>query len=119
MNTSTTRAIALFGAFVLWGCVSDRPARNGVFNDNQYVRKEFLVAPASDDGTSQDPGWFVQTSILSTSTPNPLANVNGAGLFAGAQGIGPNLVRFKFYQDKLEMVDVRELNNDPIIAPPR
>ena len=26
------------------GCVSQRPSRNGVFNENQYVRKDFLTA---------------------------------------------------------------------------
>jgi len=34
------------------GCAVDRPARNGVFNENQYVRKDFLIAPA--DGSTQD-----------------------------------------------------------------
>jgi hypothetical protein len=116
MNSSTTRAIACLGLFAMWGCVSDRPARNGVFNENQYVRKDFLIAPARDDGQAQDPGWFVQSSILSTSTPNPLANVNGAGLFAGAQGQSNNLVRFRVTQDKLQMMDIREISNDPTNA---
>ena len=25
------------------GCVADRPSRNGVFNENQYLRKDFLI----------------------------------------------------------------------------
>src|SRR5579883_2267034 len=72
-------------------CVADRPSRNGVFDENQYLRKDFLIAPGTG-GT--DEGWFVKSTILATSTPNPLANVNGAGLFAGAEGQGANLVRF-------------------------
>ena len=113
MRPSTIRAAACLSAFAMWGCVSDRPARNGVFNENQYVRKDFLIAPATDNGVSQDPGWYVQTSILSTSTPNPLGSAGGAGLFAGAQGSTQNFVRFEVTQDKLAVLDTREISNDP------
>jgi len=104
---------ALAGASALWGtgCVEQRPSRNGVFNENQYVRKDFLIAPG--DGSTPDPGWFVKSTITQTSTPNPLGNVSGAGLFAGAEGTGANFVRFQVTQDKLQIIDLREISNDP------
>jgi hypothetical protein len=91
-------------------CVADRPSRNGVFDENQYLRKDFLIA--SGNG-GVDEGWFVKSTILSTSTPNVLANVGGAGLFAGAEGQTANLVRFVINQDTMQLVDIRELSNDP------
>src|SRR4051794_29502666 len=65
------------------GCVQNRPARNGVFNENQYVRKDFLIR--AGDAATPDPGWFMQVTVTATSTPNPLANVAGASMFAGIQ----------------------------------
>jgi hypothetical protein len=91
-------------------CVADRPSRNGVFDENQYLRKDFLITPGTG---GVDEGWFVKSTILATSTPNVLANVNGAGLFAGAEGQISNLVRFSISQDKMSIVDIRELSNDP------
>ena len=103
--------LALTGSCVLWGCVADRPSRNGVFNENQYIRKDFLVQPG--DGNTPDRGWFVKSTIVSTTTPNPLANVGGAGLFAGAESSTANYVRFDVTQDKLSVVNLREISNDP------
>jgi hypothetical protein len=96
------------------GCVADRPSRNGVFNENQYLRKDFLIAPG--DGSVPDEGWFVKTTILATSTPNILAPVDGAGLYSGAQGSGTNLVRFTVSQDTMSIVDMRELSNGPTVT---
>jgi hypothetical protein len=110
---AVTAITALAVSASLWGCVADRPSRNGVFNENQYLRKDFLIAPG--DGSVPDRGWYVKTTILSTDTPNPLANVNGAGLFAGAEGQAVNLVRFAVTQDKLQVLNMRELTNDPTI----
>ena len=99
---------ALASACALWGgsaCVQQRPSRNGVFNENQYLRKDFLVAPG--DGSAPDPGWFVRSTITSATTPNVLGNVSGAGLFAGAEGQGANFVRFAITQDKLQVLIIR------------
>ena len=73
MKSKTFRAFLAMGALAIGagaavGCVSDRPSRNGVYNENQYLRKSFLV---SGDG-SADPGWFLQATITKASTPNPL-----------------------------------------------
>jgi hypothetical protein len=91
------------------GCVADRPSRNGVFNENQYIRKDFLVQPGSGGG---DPGWFMKATIVQTSTPNPFANLN---LFTGAENGGTSIagswVRFVITSDKLDIVDMMELSN--------
>ena len=92
------------------GCVADRPSRNGVFNENQYVRKDFLVQPGN--GGAGDPGWFMKATVMQTSTPNPLATVglNTGSESSGTNGYG-NIVRFVITSDKLDMVNVRELSN--------
>jgi hypothetical protein len=96
------------------GCVQQRPSRNGVFNENQYLRKDFLIAPG--DGKTPDPGWFVKSTIVAASTPNVLASVNGGGLFVGAEGgAAANFVRFQVTQDKLQILNLREIINDPTI----
>ncbi|MBI5536227.1 MAG: hypothetical protein HY898_26125 [Deltaproteobacteria bacterium] len=92
-------------------CVSQRPSRNGVFNENQYIRKDFLVRA---DETNDDTGWFMKATILNTSQPNPLADTllmpglpsgGGTGMF----NFGSKFVRFKITQNKLQMVSMREI----------
>ncbi len=90
------------------GCVAQRPARNGVFNENQYLRKAFLVRSA-DDGAS-DPGWIFKATVTSVSTPDPLGDY--FGIFAGAES-GGQLVRFMISQDKLQLVNMREMTDVP------
>jgi Met-zincin len=91
-----------------WGCVADRPSRNGVFNENQYVRKDFLVrsgAVGSDGKPADDPGWVFQAAVTSASTPNPLS---GFGLSTG--DVSPiQIVRFDVTSDKLRMINTREI----------
>jgi hypothetical protein len=99
-------AAAIAGA---QGCVADRPSRNGVFDENQYIRKDFLIQPGAGGG---DPGWFMKATVVQTSTPNPFANL---GLFVGAESTGTqdygNIVRWVVTSDKLDLVDMRELSN--------
>src|SRR5262245_28804617 len=96
--TGSLLAVAAGGAIGSSGCVSSRDARNGVFNENQYLRKEFLIRPG--DGSKSDPGWMLKASIVSTSTPNPL----GSGVFFVVPGLenGGALVRFRVTSDKLQ-----------------
>src|SRR5258706_11123155 len=119
MSTSSKRAflavagIACLSAFsgLTSGCVSDRPSRNGVFNENQYVRKSFLVAGFDQNGNPQkDPGWILKSTITDISTPNPLG-ANVAGFFAGYQA--SEMVRFEVTQDHLNMINMRELSSSP------
>ncbi len=89
------------------GCVADRPSRNGVFNENQYVRKAFLTT----DGTHPDPGWFLKATVTAASTPNPLGAL---GIFPGADtgfGTGLGYVRFAVTQDKLQLVNMRQISS--------
>jgi len=122
MNTNSFRK--LFGLAALasvvagaQGCVADRPSRNAVFDENQYIRKDFLIQNAANG--APDPGWFMKATVVQTSTPNPLAPQ--AGLFTGAEnsagGNNPgSLVRFAVTSDKLQLLDQRELTNDPTVA---
>src|SRR5580692_10483966 len=108
--SSTIRTLfgaAAVAAVVLGGqgCVADRPSRNGVFNENQYVRKDFLVQPGT--GGAGDPGWYMKATVVQASTPNPLANLD---MFTGAENSGA-IVRFVITQDKMMLADMRELSN--------
>ena len=121
MNLSKSRTFRAFLAMsalatsaAAFGCVADRPSRNGVFNENQYLKKSFLVAPG--DGSVQDPGWFLKATVLSVSTPNPLG---GLGVFPGADtgfGTGVAWIRFRATQDKLQMINVREIAATPSVT---
>ncbi len=88
------------------GCVADRPSRNGVFNENQYVRKDFLVRPGNG-GT--DPGWFLKTTVVSASTPNPLGP-SQAQLWPGVEA--QSYVNFSVTSDRLNMNNMIMLSAD-------
>lgn len=112
MKLNIVRAFVLVGALASLcaasGCVADRPSRNGVFNENQYLRKDFLIRPGN--GSAPDPGWMMKTTVVATSTPNPLANM---GLVVGSEN-GGSYVRFQVTQDKLNMLNVREISGDTL-----
>src|SRR5271167_393303 len=76
MNKRILRAFVATGALATacasWGCVADRPARNGVYNENQYIRKDFLIRSGATTA-DPDPGWFLKATIIDESIPNPLA----------------------------------------------
>jgi hypothetical protein len=87
--------------------VANRPSRNGVFDENQYLRKAFLTT----DGTHPDPGWFLKATVTQVSTPNPLGAV---GIFPGADtgfGTGLGYVQFVITNDKLQMVNLRNISS--------
>jgi hypothetical protein len=111
MIRSTFRALFAAGALTALalgsGCVADRPSRNGVFNENQYIQKSFLTT----DGTHPDPGWFLQSTVTQVSTPNPLG---GLGVFPAATtgfGSGLGYVQFAISSDKLQMVNMRQISS--------
>src|SRR3954465_15242608 len=116
MSKSSTRAflavagIASLSAFsgVITGCVSARPARNGVFNENQYVRKSFLVQGFdANSHPAKDPGWILKSPITEISPPNP-PGANPGGFVAGYQS--SEMVRFEITQDHLNMINMREFS---------
>lgn len=113
----TILATTVLSATLLPACVQDRPARNGVFDENQYVRKDFLVRPGElPDGatTTTDPGWILKATVVSTSSPNPLGG-DAISIFPGIEN-GGALVRFRLTQNKLEMVDQRELADNSSVG---
>jgi hypothetical protein len=95
------------GAALTNGCVADRPARNGVFNENQYVRKDFLIR--AGDATNPDNGWILKATITDASAPNPFGDSSIFGLFSGSHTNG-DLVHFVVTSDKLQMVSNREIS---------
>ena len=111
MKSSVLRALFAAGALsalgLASGCVTDRPSRNGVFNENQYVRKSFLTT----DETHADPGWFFKATVTQVSTPNALGQF---WIFSGmSNAIGGPLgyVRFNVTQDKLQILNMRQIES--------
>jgi hypothetical protein len=94
-----------------FGCVASRDSRNGVFNENQYVRKDFLIRP---DTSGNDSGWMIRASVNKVSSPNPLG---GFGITTGVVTPG-DYVRFDVTQDKLEMLSQMELSGDSLQRTP-
>src|SRR5262245_50666122 len=91
------------------GCVADRASRNGVFNENQYVRKDFLIRPGDSD--KPDRGWIMKSTIIDASEPNVFGESSIFGLDAGSHSNG-DIVHFVVTQDKLEMVNSREISGE-------
>jgi hypothetical protein len=118
MNSRASVAmVSLFGALAYFGAgCSGTPAVSSPLNDRQYLEKSFLLDVG--DGGQAEPGWFVKSTIVAASTPNPLGNLSGgAGLFAGAIGAeGTNHVGFQITQDHLQLVDLSAALNDPAAA---
>lgn len=107
MKTFTKIALfATLAAATLTSCVQSREPRNGVFNENVYLRKDFLIRSGDGDNTT-DPGWMLKATIISTSSPNPFGDL---GIVAGYHSMG-ELVRFRVLQDHLDMLDMQELSN--------
>jgi hypothetical protein len=99
------------GASTVTGCAGDRPLRNGVPNEDLYLRKSFIIRPGAG-GTPEKPvedeGWMLKATVVETSTPNPFAN---GVLFTGSENNGM-LVRFIATQDKLQLANLREISDD-------
>jgi hypothetical protein len=109
-----TSALAL-GVAALQGCAADRPSRNGVFNENTYLRKAFIIRSGDVDKAGEaakDPGWFYLATIMQTSTPNPLGF---AYLTTGMNNQGM-LVRFVATQGHLQAVQQLELTENADVA---
>ena len=87
------------------GCVSSRDVRNGVFDENQYLRKSMLVNPATD---ATDPPWILQGTVEQVSSPNPLSGLN---FFVGTTA--STTFKWRVTSDKLQMVSQRSLNQLP------
>ncbi len=67
MNTKLSRAYFAMGALALasagsWGCVADRPARNGVFNENVQKLQDTIDNAAGDLNGLRPPGAEAQAA---------------------------------------------------------
>jgi len=108
------RAVLALTALVMAvSCVTQRPARNGVFNENQYLRKSFIVRPG--DGSAPDSGWLLKATITDASAPNVFGDSSIFGLYAGSHSSG-DLFHFVITSDKLQMVSNREISSDPTVG---
>ncbi|HEX8789915.1 MAG TPA: zinc-dependent metalloprotease [Polyangiaceae bacterium] len=120
MNANILRAFIVTGALASLcassGCVADRPSRNGVFDENQYIRKDFLIRPGSG---GQDPGWFLKTTILAASAPNPF-EAGGLGVGSVASSAltvgGASYVNFTVSSDRLNMNNMIEPSQDQTLT---
>ena len=105
MSNRISRLVVAASTVVLAAsCVQTRPSRNLVLNEHQYVRKDFLVGPATS--TTPDTGWWLSGTIVGVSTPNPLGDS-----FELSPGITFPIypVRFSITEDKLQMLNIREM----------
>ncbi len=94
------------------GCVADRPSRNAVFDENQYIRKDWLVRDG--DSTKPDNGWMLKATITEASEPNVFGG-GVYGLYAGAHSDG-ELVHFVVTSDHLQMMDNRAISSVPSVG---
>src|SRR5205823_663210 len=58
----------------------------------------------------KDDGWLLKATITDVSSPNPLGGA--FGVFAGNQS-GGTIVKFRLSQDKLDLINTRELSSTP------
>lgn len=104
-STLAFLATGLLGPALTVGCVDSRASRTGVFDENQYIRKDFLIRGTDDT----DPGWIMKATVTNVSTPNPFSG--GFNIFPGSES-GGQLVRFRVSQDKLQIVNQREISTN-------
>ncbi len=105
MKTFNRISLLSLSMLVVAACVQSRDPRNGVFNENVYLRKDFLIRDGASP-TSVDTGWMLKATIVSASSPNPFGDM---GIVAGYHSQG-QLVRWRVTQDHLDMLDMRELD---------
>jgi hypothetical protein len=106
INTIKIINLAVFALILAAAsCVTDRPMRTGVFNENVYLNKDFLTRENPMNPEADDMGWLQLITVTAVSTPNLL----GDYLFPGLEGTGPNYVRFTLTQDSIHMVNAVEI----------
>jgi len=101
--------------FVLFGlalgalaCVDHRPIRNGLMDEHVYLTKSDLTEDNPKLPSDQhDPGWLYKATVVAASSPNVLGDYAFPGFESGTQ-----YVRFKFREDKLQLVDGQKLQRD-------
>src|SRR5688572_13976306 len=94
-------------------CVDHRPVRNGLLDEHVYLTKSDLTdeSPKLEAGNG-DQGWLFKTTVVKTSSPNFLGDYAFPGFQSDTQ-----YVRFRFAEDKLQVVDGRSLQGDGLDDP--
>ena len=52
------------------GCAGDRPLRNGVPNEQLFLKKSFIIRPGvggTPEKPAEDDGWMLKATVLQTS----------------------------------------------------
>jgi hypothetical protein len=95
LRTAILSAVAL-GLFA--SCVDHRPLRNLVPSENIYVPKQFLTQENPHKPGSGDSSWLMYSTVTKMSVPTPFI------AFYQAYPSGSKYVRFRFNQEKMEIV---------------
>lgn len=94
-------------ALAFSACVDHRPLRNGLSDEAVYLEKSALIAPNPKIEGSTDDGWLFKATVVAASSPNPLGDYAFPGLESELQ-----YVKFRFREDKLQLLDGRKLQRD-------
>jgi len=95
---------------LLWSCVEHRPVRNGLSDESTYLTKEELTQPNIKIEGSEDDTWLHRINVVATSAPAV------SGEFPGAESF-TKLVRFRFREDALQLVDAQRFQPDDLDDP--
>lgn len=98
-------SVLLTAAVSLTGCVDNRPVRNGLTDEVQYLTKAELTAANPKEGGSEL--WLFKTTVVKTSAPNILSDVVFPGLESDLMPVS-----FRFSERGLQVVDGRALQLD-------
>ncbi|MFZ4734585.1 MAG: zinc-dependent metalloprotease [Bradymonadia bacterium] len=88
-------------------CVEHRPVRNGLSNESIYLDKAALSQPDTQFTETTDDNWIYRVTVVGASSPN----VVGDYAFPGLEG-NPTLVKVRFRDDALQLVETRRLQAD-------
>ncbi len=94
-------------AVVSVSCVDHRPIRNGLRDESIYFDKSALTNPNPKLTGSQDDTWLYKVAIVKTSSPNAVGDYAFPGLESDTK-----LVRFRFSENSLQVMDARTLQYD-------
>ncbi|MBI4807207.1 MAG: zinc-dependent metalloprotease [Desulfovibrio sp.] len=102
-----------FGILLLSACVDYRPVRNGLRDESIYLDKAKLTAPNPKLGQgSTDSSWLYKATVVKASSPNAVADYAFPGVEGKFAGGDPELVRFRYSEDSLQILDATRLMRD-------
>lgn len=101
-------AVPLAAVLLAPACVEHRPIRNGLTDEHVYLEKSDLTdLNPKVPSELEDAGWLFKTTVVETSSPNVVADYAFPGFESETQ-----YVRFRFSEDKLQLIDGRRLQQD-------